>query len=108
MAFSDDIEFEEGSKKKKNMDKEELIEALLNKRERIMHDLDIDAVDDIVNYLLEKNLHSKAVTCLNTLLEHFPYSNELWQRKAIIFDHKGEYKIAVECFDKAINLNPND
>ena len=66
MAYFDDIEFEEGSKKK-NLDKEQLIEALLNRRERIMPDLDIDSIDDIVNYLLEKNLHTKAISCLNTL-----------------------------------------
>ena len=107
MGLFDDIEFEEGSKRK-NLDKEELIEALLNKRERIMPDLDLDSIDDIVNYLLERNLHIKALTCLNTLLDYFPYSNEIWQRKAIIYDHKGDFKNAIECFDKAINLNPND
>ncbi|HMT12893.1 MAG TPA: tetratricopeptide repeat protein, partial [Ignavibacteria bacterium] len=107
MGFFDDIEFEEGSKRK-NLNKEELIEALLNKTERIMPDLDIDSIDDMVNYLLEKEEHSKAISCLNSLLDYFPYSNELWQRKAIIFDHKGDYKNAIVCFDKAINLNPND
>ena len=73
MGLFDDIEFEEGSKRK-NLDKEELIEALISRRERIMPDLDLDSIDDIVNYLLERNLHTKAITCLNTLIDYFPYS----------------------------------
>src|SRR5688572_17167044 len=106
MGYFDDIEFEESSKKK-NRDKEELIEALLKKGERIP-ELDLDAIDDIVNYLLEKAQHEKAITCINSLLDYYPYSNEIWQRKAIIYDHKGDYNNAIECFDKAISLNPND
>ncbi len=33
---------------------------------------------------------------------------EEWNEKGVSFAVSGEYKKAIECFDKAIELNPND
>src|SRR3990172_13394051 len=107
MGYFDDIDFDDASKQKRKT-KEELIEALLRNTEQTIAELDIDAIDDIINYLLDKTQYDRALKCVNYLLSYFPYSNEIWQRKAIIYDNLGDYEKAVECFDKAISLNPND
>ena len=107
MGYFDDIDFEDNSHEKKR-DKEELIEALLNKGESYIADLDLESIDELINYLLEKNQHIKALNCIDSLLQYFPYSNEIWQRKAIIYDNKGDFQNAIICFDKAISLNPTD
>ena len=104
MGYFDDIDFEEDSRKQKR-NKEELIESLLRKGKNSVPDMDLEAIDDAINYLLEKNQHERALNCVNSLLEFFPYSNEIWQRKAIIYDNKGDYPKAIECFENMMKIN---
>src|SRR5687767_7991818 len=103
MGYFDDIDFEEESHEKIE-DRDKYINDLLRRRERKMSDLDLETIDDVLNYLLEKRNHKRALSYIDSLLDFFPYSNEIWQRKAIIYDGISDYRHAVECFDKAISL----
>jgi tetratricopeptide (TPR) repeat protein len=106
MSYFDSIDFEEDFHEE-SKDKEALINAVL-KGENPAPELELETIDDLINYLLEKNQHQKAIEYIDSLLDFFPYSNEIWQRKAYVYDNNGDYRNAIECFDKAITLNPLD
>ena len=76
MAQFDDIDFEESSQEKKK-NREDVIKDILRRKRESVPDLDLETIDEVVNYLVDKNKHEQALSYINDLLEFFPYSNEI-------------------------------
>ena len=58
MGYFDELDFDDTSKNSKK-NKEELIEALLRNTEQTIAELDLEAIDDIINYLLGRQSMQK-------------------------------------------------
>jgi tetratricopeptide (TPR) repeat protein len=102
--FDDDPEREQ-------RDKEKLEDELKKFKEMLKEgssSISIEALEEIVNYYFENEKYDEALHFITHLLEFVPYSADTWQRKGLILSSLFRYREALECYDKALSLNPVD
>ena len=91
--------------------KENFEEEIKKFKERLKNgggSTNIEALEEITSFYFENEKYEEALHFINLLLEYLPFSADTWQRKGIILNNLQRYNEALECFEKALHLNPVD
>ncbi|HCW05964.1 MAG TPA: hypothetical protein DGG95_01215, partial [Cytophagales bacterium] len=94
---------------RKREEEEELIkryEESLRKNSPIFYD--IDSYEIIIDHYMAHSKFKKALTAVDSAIEHFPFSTELLSVKAQVLSHLKEFDQALALLESAKNLHPND
>ena len=68
----------------------------------------LDKFDDVIQSCLDNDLNDDGLYLINALLEIAPYNSEYWIRKGLFLNALGYFNESIECFNKALSLNPGD
>jgi tetratricopeptide (TPR) repeat protein len=67
-----------------------------------------EAIEDLINSCQEEGLYEEGLYFIERLLEISPYNSEYWLKKGILLNNIFEPDSALECFERALSLNPAD
>ena len=68
----------------------------------------LEAIEDLINSCQENELFEDGIYFIERLLEVSPYNSEYWLKKGILLNNIFESEPALECFERALSLNPAD
>ncbi len=68
----------------------------------------LDKFDDVIQSCLDHDLNEDGLYLVIALLEIAPYNSEYWIKKGLFLNALGEFNESIECFNKALSLNPGD
>jgi tetratricopeptide (TPR) repeat protein len=106
--FYDDEEFESTS----NQDMEDKVrhyrQAILKGRFQGSEVPDVDLLEGLVYYCLEKEKYEDALRFCKFWTEHIPYSSDGWQKLGYINLNLGKINDALDNFAQALLINPTD
>lgn len=61
----------------------------------------------LINLYIAANDYEKAISILNAVVANDPENPELWNVKGQLLEAQGDIAGAIDCFDKALKMNPN-
>lgn len=61
----------------------------------------------LINLYIASNDYNKAIDVLNAVVANDPENPELWNVKGQLLEAQGDVTGAIECFEKALNMQPN-
>ncbi len=70
--------------------------------------LAMDTVEETMNNCVENENYTDGIYFIERLLEISPYNSDYWYKKGVLLNIDCKYENAIECFNKAISLNPGD
>ena len=68
----------------------------------------LDKFDEVIQSCLDTDLNEDGLYLINGLLEVAPYNSEYWIKKGLFLNALGYFNESIECFNKALSLNPGD
>lgn len=70
--------------------------------------LSLETVEETMNNCVESENFIDGIYFIERLLEISPYNSDYWSKKGILLNIDCEFEKAIQCFNKAISLNPGD
>jgi len=70
--------------------------------------LSIETVEETMNNCIEYENSFDGIYFIDRLLEISPYNSDYWYKKGVLLNIDEKYEEALECFNRAITLNPGD
>ena len=70
--------------------------------------LSMETVEDTMNNCVESENYIDGIYFIDRLLEVSPYNSDFWYKKGILLNIDNKFEEAIQCFNKAISLNPGD
>ena len=105
--FNEDFDFDEPSENDDENLKEQIEECkkLIDSGSVYGY---LDKFDEVIQSCIDNDFSEDGLYLVSALLEIAPYNSEYWIRKGLFLNALGNFNESIECFNKALSLNPGD
>ena len=68
----------------------------------------MEAIEETIQNCIDNEKFEDGLYFVNNLLDIAPYNSEYWMKKGVILKELFKFELSLNCFNKALSLNPGD